>query len=276
VLIPLVRTRTALADFGVVQSLGRDTSLRIGGYYSRVDFDENNVATAGLRNGEDLRATAALRRAFGRRNSVALQYSLGFTLARQPPGFLNVSASSHYVTHFGWLRWEHLLSRRSAFLLEGGASYTPESQQAGLPQQWSFYGGGTYDLRVRTSDLMFYVRRQVTPAFGFGVSQVQTSFGFRAFSPIGRAWYIRATATHSIPETPQGSVYAYGSYDDVFAGLSRRLGRHFYLWGGGRYLRRGATGVFPAIDSYQIILFPSFADDTGRGSGRFGAPASSY
>ncbi len=270
VLLPLVRTRTAAARLGISRILGERTSLVVNGYLASVQFDEQGIGARVFVNGLTVRGSAGLRRKLGRRDSAALWYSLGASLAREPPGSPGSDSRAYYVTHYGSLRWEHVLSQRSALMLEGGASYTPEAQTAGLPRRVSFHGGVGYNLQVRRSDLRLFVRRSVTPAFGLGVSQVQTTMGIGASIPMGRAWTFRVTGRHSIPETPEGSTLAYGTSDDVYAGLWRGLGRHFAVSGEGRYRRRGASAVFPEIDSYQVGLFLSFAGPMRPGSSRIG------
>jgi hypothetical protein len=272
VLLPLVRTRTATARLAMTRILGQQTSLWLDGYLSSVQFDERGVGASLFVNGLTLRGSAGLRRRFGASNTAAIEYSLSSSLAREPQGSLGGESRPFYVTHFGSLRWDHVLGRRSALLLEGGASYTPEIATAGLPRRVSFYGGFGYKLRVKRSDLTIFARRHVTPAFGLGVSRIQTTMGMRASIPVGRAWTLRVTGRRSIPETPQGSTLAYGTADDVFAELWRGLGRHFAVSSEARYRRRGASGVFPEIDSYQVGIFLSFVGPSQPrpgGIGRF-------
>jgi hypothetical protein len=174
------------------------------------------------------------------------------------------------VTHYGSLQWEHAATQRSAFMLEAGASYTPDAQTAGLAHETSFFGGAGYNLRLRHADLMLFARRQVTPAFGLGVSRAQTTLGGTASLPIGREWTFRVTARHSIPDTPPGAPFQYGTADDFHAVLWRGIGRHFAVSGEGRYRRRGARDLFPEIDSYQVGIFLSFVGPAKAQSGRIG------
>jgi len=267
VLLPLVRTRTATGRLGVTRRLGERTSFRLHGRISRVEFDQQDVGARGLVDGQSLRGTAALERTLGQRDSAAIEYSLGATLARQAPTPGGGDGHPYYFTHYGSLQWNHVLSRRSAFVLEGGASYTPEAETAGVGRRVSFYGGAAYSRQVKRSDLMLFVRREVTPAFGLGVSRIQTRFGLAATIPMGRAWTLRIRGTHIVLETPEGAAFTYGTPDEASASLSRSLGRHFAVSGEGRYRRRGAAGAIPAIDGYQVGIFLSLGGPSGPGSG---------
>jgi hypothetical protein len=254
----------------MARALGPQTSLRLNASFASVQFDQQDVGAPRLLSGLTVRGSAGLRHEFGTRDSAGIQYSLSSTLGRGPAGFSGTDSRPFYLTHYGSLRWEHVLSQRSALLLEGGASYTPEAQTAGLPRRVSFYGGIGYSLRVRRSEFRIFARRHVTPAFGFGVSRNQTALGARVSIRMGRTWSFRVTGRHSISEAPEGFTVAYSTADDVFADLSKGLGRHFAISAEGRYRRRGASDIFPGIDSYQAGIFVSFGGSAGAGSGRIG------
>jgi hypothetical protein len=267
VLLPLVRTRTAVARLGMTRRLGRRTSFRLGGSFSRVDFDQQDIGARLYSNGQTLRGDAQLRRRFGRRDSLALAYSLSSTLSRQTVG---TDQRSYYLTHSAALRWGHVLNPRNAFLLEGGASYTPEVQASGLPGKMSFHGGGAYNLRARRSRLTLFARRYVTPAFGLGVSRVQTTMGLSGSILMGRSWSFHVAFRHTIPATPQGIAVSYGTVDDALAALSRGFGRLWAVSAEGRYRRRGPRGLFPEIQSYQVGLYLSYGGQLHSGHGRLG------
>ncbi len=258
VLLPLVRTRTAAGYLGVSRILGQKTSLRLNGRIHRVEFDEQDALARGLATGQSLRGTAALERKLGQYDSASIEYSLAATLSRQAPG-LDSNGHPYYLTHFGSLQWNHVLSPRSAFMLEGGASYTPQAEEARLDRRVSFYGGASYMHRLRHSDFTLFVRREVTPAFGLGVSRVQTRFGASGRFQLGREWTLSVRATHIMFESADQNAIPYGTPDEASARLSRRLGRHFSLSGEGRYQRRGPVGAFPAVDAYQVGLFLSLS-----------------
>jgi hypothetical protein len=270
VLLPLVKTRTAAGGLGVTRTLGLRTSLRLDGRIYRIEFDQQDADTLGLVDGQSLRGTANLERRFGLRDSMAIEYSLEATLARQPPEAVEGDGGRYYLTHFGSLQWNHVLSPRSGFLLEAGASYTPEAVQAGLERRESFYGGASYSRQVKRSSVELFARREVAPAFGLGVSRVTNRFGLSATIPMGRAWSLRIGGTHMQPENPEGATFSYGTADEAFVILARRLGRHFEVSSEGHYRRRGATGAFPEIEGYQVGVFLSLGGPW-RGSGsRFG------
>jgi hypothetical protein len=254
VLLPLVRTWSAAGYLGMSRTLGAHTSFRLQGRFHRVEFDEQDALASGLATGQSLRGTAGLERKLGQYDSASIEYSLQATLSHPSSG-LEENGRPYYFTHFGSLQWNHVLSGRSAFMLEGGASYTPESERAGLARRVSFYGGASYSHRLRHSDLTLFVRREVTPAFGLGVSRVQTRLGVDAAFRLGRYWTFRLRGTHIIFESSDVNAVPYGTPDEVFASLSRRFGRHFSISGEGRYRRRGAVDPFPTVEAYQVGLF---------------------
>lgn len=257
VLLPLVETNTIRGSLGVSRMLGLRTSFRLDGRFYRTEFDEEDSDDLGLVEGQSLRGTVGLERRLSSRDTLALEYSLEDALAREPPEPLEEDGSRHYLTHFGSLQWSHLLSPRSGFLLEAGASYTPDAERVGLERRESFYGGVSYSRQVRRSAFTLFARREVAPAFGLGVSRVENRFGLTATIPMGRAWTLQLMGRHVRPETPEGAEYTYGTPDEAFVTLSCRLGRHFEVSGEGRYRRRGATGEFLTIEAYQAGLFVS-------------------
>jgi hypothetical protein len=257
VLLPLVKTWTVAGGLGFTRTLGLQTTLRLDGRFHHIKFDQQDADVPGLANGESLRGTASLRRKLGLRNSASIEYSLEAALPRQSPGSVEGAGGQYYLTHFGSLVWDHELSRRDALLLEAGTSYTPEPQQAGLGRRWYFYGGAGYSRGVGRSNLLLFARREVTPAFGLGVSRVMNRFGLRANIPMGRVWTLGASGLFLVPETPEGVASAYGTSGDASVSLGRRLGRHIAVSTEGRYRYRGARGAFPAMDSYQVGVFLS-------------------
>ena len=82
---------------------------------------------SGLANGQSIRGTAGLERTLGQRDTMALVYSLESTLGRMLPDAAD-QEGSYYLSQYGSLQWTHLFSTRSAFLLEAGASYTPDTE----------------------------------------------------------------------------------------------------------------------------------------------------
>jgi hypothetical protein len=266
VLLPVVKTQTATGDLGVTQKLGPKTSLRLDGRLYSTVFDQPASGAVGLVDGRSLRGTAALEHRFGPRNAVAIEYSLEGALGRQP----GADGSRYYLTHFGSLQWSHLLSAWSGFLLEAGASYTPDAIQAGLVQRESFYGGASYNRQVKRSTATLFARREVTPAFGLGVSRIENRFGLRATIPMGRAWTLQVAGTHVKPETPEGAGFTYATPDEASLVLACRLGRHVEVSSEGRYRRRGATGAFPEIEGYQAGVFLSLISPGGAAAPRSG------
>ena len=265
VLLPLVKTRTLAGSLGVSRKLGTRTSLRLDGRIYRTEFDEEEGDSLGLVDGQSVRGTAGLDRRLGLRDTMALEYSLESALGREAPDALAGGTGGYYLTHYGSLQWSRLLSPRHGLLLEAGASYTPEAAQAGLERRESFFGGATYNRRVKQSNVTLFARREVTPAFGLGVSRLENRFGLSATIPMGRAWTLRIIGTHTIPETPEGAAFTYGTPDEAFVALERRLGRHFQMSSEARYRRRSASGTLPEIEGFQAGLFLSLVSP-GTGS----------
>jgi hypothetical protein len=250
VLLPLVKTRSLMGGIGLSQRLGGRLSLRIDGRYYRTEFDSPDLI-----DGHSARGTVALERRLSSRSTAAIQYSLEDVLSDQRGGT--------YLTHFGSLQWQRVLTPRSALLLEGGASYTPDAARAGLERKETFFGGAGFSRQVRRSSFTLFVRREVAPAFGIGVSRLDLRAGLDAVIPMGRAWQLRMSASHNHPDAaPPAAPPTYPS-TDAFAGLARRLGRHFELSGEARYRRRGAVGALTAIDSFRGGLYLTLLSPSG-------------
>lgn len=270
VLLPVMKTRTAAGGLGVTWNLGPRTSLRLDGRIYRTEFDQQGTDAVGLVDGQSLRGTAGLERRLGPRDTMAIEYSLESSLGRQQPGAVENDGGQYYLTHFGSLQWSHLLSPRSGFLLEAGASYTPDATQAGLERRESFYGGASYNRQVKRSSVTLFARREVTPAFGLGVSRIENRFGLNATIPMGRSWTLQVAGTHVEPETPEDAAFTYGTPDEASVVLACRLGRYFEISSEGRYRRRGATSASPAIEGYQAGLFLSLVSPGGSSGSRLG------
>ena len=208
-----------------------------------------------------------MERRLGQRDTGAIQYALESTLAGQPTDAVD-GGGSYYLTHYGSLQWTHILSPRSGILLEAGASYTPNAEQAGLGQQANFYGGASYSRQVGRSSIALFARREVTPAFGLGVSRLENRFGLSATIPMGRAWTLQLAGIHVMPETPEGAEFTYSTPDEASVSLGRRIGRLFEISTEARYRRRGATSTFPAIEEFQAGVFLSLLSPTGNSGAR--------
>jgi hypothetical protein len=253
VLLPLVKTRSFAGALGLSRKMGRRTSLRMNGRFYRTDFDSD---APGLINGESVRGAVTLERQLGGRGTAAIEYAVEDVLSDQ--------TGRSYLTHFGSVQWTRVLSRRSALLLEVGASHTPDAQRAGLERQEGFFGGATFNRRVKRSNITLFVRREVTPAFGIGVSRLELRGGLGATIPMGRHWELRMAASRVQLDTPPAVERAYPSSDDALAALGRRLGRRLELSGEARYRRRGATSATPMIEALQAGLFLTLLTPSGR------------
>ena len=208
----------------------------------RVDFEDPEYI-----DGRSLRGTFALDRQLGARDSGAVAYGLEATVSAE--------TGDSYPTHYGSLQWTRALSPRSALLLEAGVSYTPDASQVGLSSSRGFFGGATFLRQIGRSSLTAYFRREVAPAFGLGVSRLESRAGLRADVPLGRDWGLSTAAYHIQPSYPSGTDPIYGSSSDVTLALDRRLGRHLTVSGEGRYRRRGEARRSPTIAAFQAGLF---------------------
>jgi hypothetical protein len=253
VLLPLVKTRTLTGALGVSRQLGARTALRVGGRIYRTEFDEQSLV-----DGESVRGTLAIERRLGSRSTAALVYSLEDVLS-DPQG-------RSYLTHFGSLQWTRVLSPRAAVLFEGGASYTPGAARATLERRESFFGGAGLSLQLKRSNLTAFVRREVVPAFGAGVSRLETRTGLNAFIPIGRDWWVRAAATHVQPDATTGVARVYGPADDASVVLGWSLGGRLELTSEAAYRRRGATSALPSIEAFQVGVFLNLLSASTRRS----------
>ena len=240
--LPLGKTSTLSGEFGLSQQLGTRTSVRAEGRILRVDFDDPAFI-----DGRSLRGTVALDRQLGARETGAVAYALEDALSAE--------AGGSYLTHYGSLQWTHAVSPRSGFLLEAGASYTPDASQVGLSRSQGFFGGVTFLRKIGHSSLTAFLRREVAPAFGLGVSRLETRAGLQADVPLGRDWTLSTVAYHVQPATPEGAGRVYASSSDVLTALDRRLGRHFSVSGEVRYRRRGETVAQPTVSAFQVGLF---------------------
>lgn len=250
VLLSLVKTRSLVVALSLIEKLGSKTSLRVETRYYRTDFE-----SPGLIPGESARGTLGLERRLSHQSTMAFQYSLEDVRSDQ--------RDRSYLTHFGSLQWTRVLSLRSALLLEAGASYTPEAVRAALDRKASFYGGASYSRQVKRSSITLFVRHEVAPAFGTGVSRLDLRAGLGATIPMGRAWELRMTANHVRPQAPRAAPLVYDA-SDAFVGLGRRLGRHLEMSAEGRYRRRGATGSLPVVEAFRAGVFLTLLSPSGE------------
>jgi hypothetical protein len=243
--LPLVETRTLNGDLGIRQRLGSLTSLLGSGRVYSTSFD-----APGLVDGRSLRFTLGLERAVAVRDFLGLMYSV--ELVRSG------SELDPYLTHFGSLQWNHLLSERTGLLVEAGASYTPDAERANLEEGESFFGGLTIARKLGRSRLTAYIRREVAPAFGLGVSRLETRVGVRADLPAGRRWSFRCGGYYVRPAAPQDVGLASDSTADIVAGVTRRIGRLSALSAELRYRRRGDITREGPVSAVEAGIFWSF------------------
>lgn len=258
VLLPLVKTQTLMGTLGVSHQLGRRDSLRIDGRVYRTEFDAPEWV-----DGASLRGTISLARQFGSRGTAAIVYSVENVRADGP--------DASYLTHFGSLQYTRVLSAQASILFEGGASYTPDSARAGLAREQNFFGGVSFNRQIKRSSLAAFVRREVTPAFGISLSQLDLRAGLNATIPMGQHWELEANAIHISPDNPGDGVVLYASSDDAGMALTRRLGERLALSARASFLHRGATTSLPSVQSFEAGLVLSVSTPgTARGAGGAG------
>jgi hypothetical protein len=248
VALPLVRTRAASASADV-RHAGPRSALRAEARYQRAEFD-----APGLLDGDSLRATLGAEKSLGGRHTAALEYAAEAVRSSEQ--------ARPYLTHFASLQWTHLLSPRTSLLLEAGASYTPEAARAGLDRRESFHGGVSLGRQDRSTSLLLFLRREVTPAFGLGRSRPSFRGGLAGTVPLGRSWELRVTASHVRPDASADPRFA--ASDDVFLALIRRLGRRVELSAETRYRHRAASAAAPAVQSASVGVFLTVATPQGR------------
>jgi hypothetical protein len=245
VTLALGETRTLTGGLGVTRKLSARTSLRLGARALRTEFD-----APGLFDGTSLRGTVALEQALGARSTGAVVYAYERVLGEE--------GDDSYDTHYASLQLTRVLTRRSALLVEGGIGYTPEAQRAGLSREESFFGGASLSRAVGRATLTAYVRSEVTPAFGTGVSRPQRRAGLQADLPLSRSWTFRLSGTHVAgEEAAAGGVFPPSL--DGYAALGVRVARALEITAESSYRRRGAAGEFPAVDAWTAGLFLSLS-----------------
>jgi Putative beta-barrel porin 2 len=239
--LALGRTSTIAAGAGLVHALGARTSLRLAARGLRTGFEAPE-----LFDGTSARGTVALEQAFGARSTGAVVYALEEVLAddRGPA----------YATHYASLQWNRVLSPRSALLLEGGIGYTPDAERAGLSRKESFFGGATIGREVGRASLTAYVRREVTPAFGTGVSRPQLRSGLQADVPLSRLVTFRVSGTYVAAEE-EVAAGGFPASLDASAALGWRVAPAFEVTAESSYRRRGALGSFVPVDAVTAGLF---------------------
>jgi hypothetical protein len=248
--LALGETRTLTGGLGVTRKLSARTSLRFGARALRTEFEAPE-----LFDGTSLRGTVAFEQALGARSTGAVVYAFEEVLGEDGAG--------SYNTHYASLQLTRVLTRRSALLLEGGLGYTPDAERAGLSRKESFFGGASLGREVGRASLTAYVRREVTPAFGTGVSRPQLRSGLSADVPLSRRWTLRLSGTHVAGEESAADTVFPPSLDG-FAALGVRVARALEITAESSYRRRGAAGAFPAVEAWTAGLFLQLSRPAAR------------
>jgi hypothetical protein len=111
---------------------------------------------------------------------------------------------------------------------------------------------------VGRSRLLFFVRREVVPAFGVGGLRLSDRFGLTALIPMGRTIELDLNASHIMRSVPEGSAGDRATSDEGALALRWSLGRRAAIAAEARYRRRGPDGALPAIESAQGGIVVSF------------------
>lgn len=246
-LLPLTRTVGYHANAGLSHRISMRTSARGAVLARRLDFPESEVFV----DSTSVRFTAALDRRLNERDT--LSGELSSERARTLSGI----ESSPYWTHYFSAQWQHAFSRRSALLLDGGASYTPDSVASGLGESWRFYGGAGYNRAVGRSRLSAFYRREVVPVFGLGGLRLSDRFGLNAGIPLGRSWDLGLGTAYTRDAVAAESGGRQSRFD-AFANLGTRLSRRLTLTAEGRYYRQAAFGAIPELDTLRVGVFLDF------------------
>lgn len=118
--------------------------------------------------------------------------------------------------------------------------------------------------QIGRSSLTLFVRREVAPAFGAGVSRLELRSGLALGAPIGRDWTLRAAGAYAWSDSPEDAALAYPSGGDGSLALSYRISVRLELSGEGAYRQRSATPTLPAIDTVQAGLFLTLSTPVRR------------
>jgi hypothetical protein len=251
VLLPLQRTQSYSATAGLATRASPNTSLRLRGRFYRVAFGAPQAEQAVTPvDSDSLRADAAIERRLSEWDRFSVEYA--FEAARG-----DVRADSHY----GSLGWTHTFSPRTAVFVDGGASYTVDAANAGLPQSWNFYGGVSLNRQVRRSTVKAYYRREVIPVFGFAGLRLTDRLGLDASTTMGEDWSLVLTAQYVVGPKEEADS-SRPTAGDAGLSLAWHVSRHVSLSAEGRYRRRSASAV-PGADDFTAGLILSLASSPG-------------
>jgi hypothetical protein len=245
-LLPPTRTVTYSGRTSVVFQSTVRTAWRGAVDASRVDFPESET----LRASSSLRLISGLDRRLNERDTFAIEYSAD---RASRSGATSSTASLAYWTHYGSSQWTRRLSPDTAFLVEAGASYSPQGIDAGLASQWNFFGGVSLNRRVKRSSLSAYYRREVIPVFGVGGLRLADRVGLNANMPFGQRWSTSFGGTYA-GTTQQDANAGRQTTIDSYAAIMARMSRRLWLSATGRYLSRSAVDLVPAVDDYRLSL----------------------
>jgi hypothetical protein len=246
-LLPPTRTISYSGTAAVAFQATERTVLRGSAEANRVDFPDSPL----LQTSNSLRMSADLDRRLGMRDTVSFEYSAQLANSLQQASASPSAAA--WWTHYGSSQWVRQVSPRMSFLLEAGASYTPNGLEAGLQSQWQFFGGASLSRQVGRSSLTAYYRREVIPVFGVGGLRLADRVGVNASVPLGQRWSTSLDGTYA-GAAKQGPEEGRQSATDVYASVAARLSRRFWLSTRGNYLRRSPTGDFAALNDFRVAI----------------------
>lgn len=237
VLLPLSQTLTVGGTTDLDWKAGARSTVRLGGRFYYTDFTEPE-----LLDSSSARGILSFGRHLSDRSTFYVRYDVEYS-----------RLSTSFLSHYGSLQWDRVLTSRSGLLLEVGVSYSGGEFTTGIVNPWNGYGGVSFARRMGRSDTVLYARREVVPAFGVGGLWLADRFGLRVSVPLGRLWldldgnHVRRTLS-GIPLDTASSQNAPTSIEEASVALRKRVGRWYVLGLQARYRRQGPFGVNPAVD----------------------------
>lgn len=255
VILPLTRTAGYSASAAASHQMSQRTGLRGTVRAYRFDFPDS----VDVQGGASLRTSLALSRRLDERNALSFEGAAerAWQLADS-----TAPSSPVYWTYYGSSQWNRQVSPRTALMFEGGASYTPEGETAGLGRTWSFYGGVSANQRFKRSTLTAYYRREVVPLFGVGGLRAADRLGFDLSAPLGRRW--GGSLGGSFTRDAFGSSSAERQHTaDTNMRLGFRVARRLSLSAEARYLYRSSPSPTPSTNDFRVGIFLSLVRPTG-------------
>jgi hypothetical protein len=156
---------------GFVFKVGHYGSLRLGGRYSRLAFEDPTLV-----DNQTVDANMTLLREVGRLDDMSLSYTF---LRNEDDG---EAPLQHHSAEIGWRR---TLTPNLSLTVSAGITYSPLSEGS-LTREWHPQGGLRLNGVWRRTTMLAEVRQTVTPAYGLGGDQLADIGTLSAVIPFGR------------------------------------------------------------------------------------------